>query len=141
MMYHISHLAHEYNISIFHIYLAYIHEFSQPPPHRIVDSADKRHLASPRTPQGNAFPSPQNRVSLGSRGDSFYEYLLKEKVFSETVEPYLMRIMSGAQVSIITCDSTCAQGSFTQKAMVIFQAPRDGTDLVVVCGARVDLDH
>ncbi|CAK9068469.1 2-alpha-mannosidase (ER alpha-1 [Durusdinium trenchii] len=35
------------------------------------------------TPLGHVFPSPQNRVSLGSRGDSFYEYLLKEAVFAK----------------------------------------------------------
>ena len=35
-----------------------------------------------RTQEGKAFPSPQNRLSLGSRGDSFYEYLLKDALFS-----------------------------------------------------------
>lgn len=31
---------------------------------------------------GNAFPSQENRISLGSRGDSFYEYLLKDWIFT-----------------------------------------------------------
>ncbi|CAE7257631.1 MNS3 [Symbiodinium natans] len=31
---------------------------------------------------GTAFGSPENRISLGSRGDSFYEYLLKDSLFS-----------------------------------------------------------
>lgn len=35
-----------------------------------------------RTQEGKVFPSPQNRLSLGSRGDSFYEYLLKDALFS-----------------------------------------------------------
>lgn len=30
---------------------------------------------------GAAFPSPENRLSLGSRGDSFYEYLLKDSIY------------------------------------------------------------
>lgn len=34
---------------------------------------------------GKAFPSAQNRLSLGSRGDSFYEYLLKDLIFSADV--------------------------------------------------------
>lgn len=33
-------------------------------------------------PDGSAFPSHDNRISLGSRGDSFYEYLLKDVVWS-----------------------------------------------------------
>mmetsp|Transcript_13146 Transcript_13146/g.24231 ORF Transcript_13146/g.24231 Transcript_13146/m.24231 type:complete len:914 (-) Transcript_13146:51-2792(-) len=32
--------------------------------------------------EGQTFPSPENRLSMGSRGDSFYEYLLKDWVFS-----------------------------------------------------------
>jgi len=33
------------------------------------------------TKDGSFFPSSQNRLSLGSRGDSFYEYLLKDSLF------------------------------------------------------------
>lgn len=33
-------------------------------------------------PDGSAFPSAENRISIGGRGDSFYEYLLKDWVFS-----------------------------------------------------------
>ncbi|CAE7480783.1 Man1b1 [Symbiodinium sp. CCMP2592] len=31
---------------------------------------------------GSTFASPENRISLGSRGDSFYEYLLKDSLFA-----------------------------------------------------------
>jgi len=33
-------------------------------------------------PDGTPFPSTENRISLGSRGDSFYEYLLKDNIFA-----------------------------------------------------------
>ncbi|CAE8676562.1 unnamed protein product [Polarella glacialis] len=33
-------------------------------------------------PDGRAFPAPDNRISVGGRGDSFYEYLLKDALFS-----------------------------------------------------------
>eukprot|EP00971_Amphidinium_carterae_P300708 5974906-Amphidinium_carterae.1 len=32
--------------------------------------------------EGQVYPSSENRLSMGSRGDSFYEYLLKDWVFS-----------------------------------------------------------
>lgn len=39
-------------------------------------------------PDGAAFPSGENRISIGGRGDSFYEYLLKDWVYSgEEVSP------------------------------------------------------
>jgi len=34
------------------------------------------------TADGQPVPSPENRISMGSRGDSFYEYLVKDWVFS-----------------------------------------------------------
>jgi len=42
-------------------------------------------------PDGKAFPSADNRLSMGSRGDSFYEYLLKDSLFVGKHRPSLSK--------------------------------------------------
>ena len=49
---------------------------------RVVLRDIKRQSQRLRKADGTAFGSPENRISLGSRGDSFYEYLLKDSLFS-----------------------------------------------------------
>merc|ERR1719379_2782375 len=44
-------------------------------------------------PDGTAYPSYENRISMGGRGDSFYEYLLKDWIYmGEEVSPLTRKL-------------------------------------------------
>eukprot|EP00930_Biecheleria_cincta_P082580 TRINITY_DN72296_c0_g1_i1.p1 TRINITY_DN72296_c0_g1~~TRINITY_DN72296_c0_g1_i1.p1 ORF type:complete len:863 (+),score=137.31 TRINITY_DN72296_c0_g1_i1:285-2591(+) len=52
-------------------------------------------------PDGHAFPSTENRISLGSRGDSFYEYLLKDALFSgQQADPLTHRLWKAFKATL-----------------------------------------
>mmetsp|Transcript_118739 Transcript_118739/g.236527 ORF Transcript_118739/g.236527 Transcript_118739/m.236527 type:complete len:949 (-) Transcript_118739:121-2967(-) len=54
-------------------------------------------------PDGNPFPSTENRISMGSRGDSFYEYLLKDIVWSgDEVSPLTKRLWTSFREQLPT---------------------------------------